>query len=301
VTSSAAVIGHPISHSLSPFIFKFLAKILNKPEFDYKAMDIPPEALDVFFNSCRDKKGFVGFNVTIPHKEKILQLVDQANVSSRSIGAVNVVSFVDGVATGHNTDIHGLEESFREHDIDLRNQNVVLIGAGGAARAAAFAVGTAGAKNVLIYNRNSKKAENLIRDIGPLFSDTRWTDTNWADGNFKQKHLNTKLIINATPVGMGGQRTTAKEIATFQEILNRHQPSTTENCFAFDLIYHPEKTPFLSEAQKLGFHTVSGLTMLIGQALATWEIWFEEMEADIKKDLKKELKTHLREVLGSQK
>lgn len=294
--SSAAVIGHPISHSLSPLIFRFLAKILGKP-IDYKAFDIAPDALEVFFNSCRDKKSFVGFNVTLPHKEKILQLVDHASLSARSIGAVNVVSFVDGIATGHNTDIDGLKDSFKEYDIDLRGQNVVLIGAGGAARAAAFALGTVGAKNILICNRNSQKTKNLIRDISHLFPDTNWTGTNWINGDLEQHLIDAKLIINATPVGMHGQTATTKEIAIFQEILNRNKTSSIKNSFAFDLIYHPEKTPFLNEAKKLGFQTVTGLTMLISQAIATWEIWFEKIEIDIKKDLKKELEIHLREVL----
>ena len=148
MTKTAAVIGHPVSHSLSPEIFAYFAKVTGV-ELKYDAVDVPPEILAEFIRTQRSRPDLIGFNVTIPHKEDVMALLDKVSTEARTVGAVNVIEIKNGRWTGHNTDILGLQDSFQLADLDLEGETVVILGAGGAARAAAFAAAVEGAARVV--------------------------------------------------------------------------------------------------------------------------------------------------------
>lgn len=265
---TAAVIGHPVSHSLSPDLFSFLAGLQAQKEFTYEAIDVPSAKLKEFIQQQRQMPERVGFNVTIPHKERLFDLLDNVSKEARTVGAVNVIEIKNSRWSGHNTDILGLQDSLLQSDADLDAQNVLILGAGGAARAAAFAVAVEGAKRVVICNRNQARAEVIVQDFKNIFSGTEFIS---ADYSFDFAAENAKLVIQATPLGMSGIKTDDSDLRIFESLLNGVK---SQQAFAFDLIYRPEETVFLKMAKRKGFKTITGLSMLIGQALATWEIWF---------------------------
>lgn len=265
MTKTAAVIGHPVSHSLSPELFWFLAKTLDA-DLRYEAIDVKPENLNDFIRGQKSDASRVGFNVTVPHKEKLFDLLDSTTKEARIVGAVNVIEIKNGRWTGHNTDILGLQDSFQQNGVDLESSTVIILGAGGAARAAAFAVAVEGAARVVICNRNPVKAAVIANEFGPIFSDTSFLAAGEQHDFSKE---NAKLVIQATPMGMSGVDSSDQKI--FERVLSG--PKT----FAYDLVYRPEETEFLKLAKSNGFQTITGLSMLIGQALATWEIWFNPL------------------------
>lgn len=287
---SAAVIGHPVAHSLSPAIFGFLASELHQRDFDYSKIDVEPTALESFVRETKAKQNWLGFNVTIPHKERILDFVDDVEPSAKAVGAVNVVALSSGRARGFNTDVLGLEESFDIYKIQLSGSSVLILGAGGAARAAAFAAAQKGANTIGFLNRNFGRANSIANEFSRLFPEVKFKSLQNAA---ESRKLSASLVIQATPVGMSGHKTETSDLELFNQVLETSGPGER---WAFDLIYRPEKTAFLSEANDLGYQAIGGLTMLIGQAIATWEIWIGKIED--KKLMHAKLGTHLRKILS---
>jgi shikimate dehydrogenase len=136
----AGVIGFPVEHSLSPAIFEFLGQ-KTKLSIDYKAMPVDPAQLQPVINEIKVDPDFLGVNVTIPHKETVLKYLEAASPEALALGAVNVISKTDKRLTGRNTDVYGITASLREKNISLRFKRALVIGSGGAARAACYALG----------------------------------------------------------------------------------------------------------------------------------------------------------------
>ncbi|MEQ1843760.1 MAG: shikimate dehydrogenase, partial [Verrucomicrobiales bacterium] len=132
----AAVLGHPVKKSLSPKLFGAMAKS-QKREVDYRKMDLLPKRLASFF---RSQSGFTGFNVTIPHKEKVIRFADVLSPEVKAIGAANVLHVQGNRLTAYNTDVLGIRQTFREQGLRLAGKQAVLYGAGGAARAVAYSL-----------------------------------------------------------------------------------------------------------------------------------------------------------------
>jgi shikimate dehydrogenase len=274
----AAVVGHPVSHSISPEIFRFLSRRLKK-DLCYGRLDIAPEDFSAVVRSFKKSDFFLGWNVTIPHKETIAAAVDWLSPEARAIGAVNVVHFSKGRLRGHNTDAFGIAQTLRENQVEVRGRTVVLFGAGGAARAMGYVLGSFGARQVFIANRSMARGRVLCHALTKAFRKTE----------FKAVSLtavpdDAALYVNSTPLGMKG--------FTRQSLL----PSRVKTpAVAFDLIYRPENTVFLQSARKQGLRTVGGLDMLLWQALRTWEIWLGPIPR--RRYVKTALAKHLREVI----
>lgn len=256
-TDTAAVIGHPIAHSQSPRLFAAMAQAEKRP-VAYAKLDVSPAELSQFCESLRDKRLFVGWNVTLPHKESILRFVDHCTDESRSIGAANVVHFSQGKSTAHNTDIVGIERTLATHRCRVKGQDVVLYGAGGAARAVAYVLGRAKARTVVVVNRSPARAESLCHSFGERFPATSFRVWRAAD-----KNLLPICLINATSIGTGGVK------GRF-----RFPSQTAPTALAFDLCYGSGTTPFLRQASARDIRVADGSDMLIWQAIGTWEIWF---------------------------
>jgi shikimate dehydrogenase len=274
-TAIAAVVGHPVAHSLSPEIFSILSKRAKRPVV-YRRIDLGPEELSRFFISVRDKSLFTGWNVTLPHKEALVPLMDTLTSEAKAVGAVNVVQFSNHGTKGFNTDVFGVRATFKENQLKLRGKTVVLFGAGGAAKAVAYALGLEGAKEVCVTNRTLDRASEFVRYFSALFPKTRFRASEWevpVEGP-------VSCVINATPLGL----------KAFQGQF-AFPKSFEPDALAFDLLYRPAMTPFLKFSRGFGLRTVNGMDMLLWQAIATWEIWFGELaHADrIKKQLKKKL------------
>ena len=249
-----SVVGHPIGHTMSPFIHQRLFEI-NGISAEYSKLDIAPEKLNAEFESlCR----LNGFNVTIPHKQSIIPLLDGLDQSAKLCGAVNTVSVGERVI-GYNTDKYGFETALLRAEIDLSGK-VLICGIGGASRAVAFAAAEKGCTITFGIRKGSEdKARVLCDEIHSRFNEieTETVSYDEIDGEYD-------LAVNATPVGM--YPNTEASILTEVQICR---------CKAvYDLIYNPEETEFLRLAKKNGIKCDGGMSMLVLQAAKAHEIWY---------------------------
>ena len=253
----AGVIGDPIAHSRSPILH---GHWLNRYGIDgaYVPMAVAPEYLaDAIAGLAA--LGFRGINVTVPHKEAALALVDEPDALAQRIGAVNTITIDEtGRSRGTNTDVFGFLENMRA-GVDgwsARQGPAAIIGAGGAARAIAFALADAGCPAIRLVNRSQARAEALAGVLGPTASIVAWADrAESLDG--------AALIVNATTLGMAGQPP-----------LDLPLDAAPDDAVVTDIVYTPLQTPLLRTAQQRGLKTVDGLGMLLHQARPGFAAWF---------------------------
>lgn len=253
----AAVIGHPIAHSKSPQVHGHWLK-----KFGLKGHYIP---IDVEGGDLKKviktlpKMGFVGANVTIPHKERVMELVHQVTDRATLIGAVNTLIFLeDGKIIGDNTDGYGFIENLRQGVPDWQPDAgpAVVLGAGGAARAVIASLLDAGVPEILISNRTRVRAEQLRDVFGMRLSVVEWVQA----GNAIEDGL---TVVNTTSLGMVGK----PELRVPLDGLRKEAVVT-------DLVYNPLQTQLLAAAEQIGCRTVDGLGMLLHQAVPGFERWF---------------------------
>jgi len=249
----AAVIGDPVAHSLSPDIFRAFSREAGRP-LSYRALRVPLERLKDGVRRAK-KSGWIGWNVTLPHKIAIIGLLDELDASAREIGAVNVVRFARGRAVGYNTDAEGFWEPLRRRGFSARGSRAVVFGAGGAARAACAAL-MAQKAEVVVLNRTEARARALSEALK-----LRWAPMSACAAELAA----ADLVVNATSAGLDGRACPLPEGAAFKP-----------GALAYDLVYRPARTPFLKRAEQGGARTLGGLAMLVAQAAATWKIWFTE-------------------------
>lgn len=264
------LIGDPVSHSLSPRLFRTLGRLLDR-SIEYEARKVPARVLSRDLGRLR-REGLRGVNVTIPHKKAVMRLLDGLSAEAKAIGAVNAVSFSGGRAKGHNTDADGFLDALNEFKFDANGKSALIFGAGGAARAAGYALGSSGARQVSFLGRSGGKARRIADDLQQRFRRTRYLVGPAA----------AELWVNATPLGMKGfpRRSPAP----------RGMPAPR---LAFDLVYG-RKTPFLREAKRLGARTLDGTSMLVFQALRAWELWTGRLTGRERKRLYRGIMRELR-------
>ncbi|MBX6770835.1 MAG: shikimate dehydrogenase [Chloroflexi bacterium] len=264
------LIGHPVGHSISPAFQQAAFDALGLP-VRYEAWDTPPGSLPTTIARLR-APDYLGANVTIPHKQAVISLLDAVDPFARAIAAVNtIVRQEDGTLVGYNTDVEGFTRSLRdEAGTDLGGCRVVLLGAGGAARAVAAAAAVQRAAILTICARRIEQAEDL-RDmlvrtelLGPGM-ETRVLGLT-CPGEMLGRTIETcDVLVNATPVGMAGHPSPASTVIDPAWI----SPRT----LVVDLIYNPPITPLLAAAAARSARTLNGLGMLIYQGAAAFERW----------------------------
>lgn len=260
-TSYAAVIGHPIAHSLSPTLHNSIYHHL-KLDIAYGAFDVLPETFGEAVEGLA-ALGFLGFNVTIPYKERIIAYLDEIEPTAAAIGAVNTVKIEGGRLIGYNTDGLGFLNSMEMNNIQCQGQRILLLGAGGSARAIGVSLVSKGPKEILILNRSPIRGKQLAEDINSFAGQ----DISLALDKAPQ---DIDIIINTTPLGMWPK---VDENPLSGYIFNRQ----TKVC---DIIYNPSKTLLLREAEKAGCFTLGGIGMLVGQGIKAIEIWTGETVHD---------------------
>jgi len=259
------LLGYPLGHSFSPELFN---RCYQKLELDYHYYPFPvlPKDLRTAVLGLKTL-GARGVNVTIPHKEKIIRLLDRLDPLAQKIKAVNAVVFVNDESVGFNTDApafwHSLKEEARIND--GFGLSVLILGAGGAARAAAFSLLQQKVKNIFIFNRTLSNAQMLANDLIEQFPQAGIEAYGLADNLILEKILEKiNFIINCTSLGM------YPEID--QTPLNFSEKSLSGK-LVYDLIYNPKQTRFLTEARARGARVLNGLTMLIYQAALSFQLW----------------------------
>lgn len=253
----AGVIGHPIAHSRSPTLHGYWLKRYGI-NGHYIPMDVAPADLKETL-AFLPKVGFVGLNVTLPHKETALALADVVTDRAALIGAANTLIFrKDGKIHADNTDGAGFLANLRQNAPHWAASAgpVAIFGAGGAARAVIAALIEMGVPEIRIANRTRHRAEALRADFGARLQITDWGQA----GNMVQ---GCTLVINSTSLGMAGK-------SDFRVPLD----AITSDMVVTDLVYTPLMTPFLLEARDRGAHVVDGLGMLLHQATPGFERWF---------------------------
>jgi shikimate dehydrogenase len=252
------VIGYPIAHSRSPFIHNAWHEIYQL-KATYTAIPVLPEHLEQALIKAKAKK-FRGLNVTVPHKESVLQYIHEIDAVARRIGAANTLRFTENKVQATNTDAYGFIENLKHNNRDITPylQHVILLGAGGAARAIIVGLQDAGAKKITIINRSAAKAQSLCAEFS---SDICEMLT--ASWEVKNEALKTaSLLINATSLGM--------QHMDSLDINLQHLPKTA---LVNDIVYSPLHTNLLKRARANGNEIVTGIGMLVYQAQRAFEYW----------------------------
>ena len=255
MSKTFAVIGDPIDHSLSPNIHSAAFRELNL-DCSYIAYRIPKGELEEGLESLKKIK-IDGFNVTIPHKIEMMKYIDKLDDSCSIIGAVNTVTNDNGILKGYNTDMDGFLEPFKKKNLNIKNKKILLLGAGGAARAIVAGFAKEHAQGVTIANRTIQNANNLAN-----FSKKIGLDANAIKiedvGNTAK---NYDIIVNATSIGLK----------------NEPSPISLEGVnsqtIVYDIVYIPINTDLLKKAKEKGATIIYGYEMLLGQATRAFEIW----------------------------
>ncbi|SFJ98976.1 shikimate dehydrogenase [Methylocapsa palsarum] len=271
----ACVIGWPVSHSRSPMIHGFWLDQL-KIAGSYEREAVAPQDFPEFAHSLA-ARGFAGGNVTLPHKEAAFALCSRTTQTARMLQAVNTLWFEDGLLCGDNTDAEGFLGALDQDAPGWadRAENAVVLGAGGAARAILFALLQRGVKQISLANRTKARADDLARHFGPAVESIAYDALPAA-----LKHAG--LLVNTTSLGMKGQPPLDVDLAPL--------PAFAVVC---DIVYVPLETDLLAAARKRGLRAVSGLGMLLHQAVPGFERWFgtrpsvsQELRALVEADIR---------------
>jgi shikimate dehydrogenase len=245
------VLGWPVAHSRSPAMHAAAFAALGLTDWTYQLLPVPPELFDETVRAL-PAAGFAGANVTIPHKLAALALADEASDAAREIGAANTLSFdADGAIRAENTDAPGLLASLQ---LEPAGRTALVLGAGGSARAAVWALLRAGAE-VAVWNRTAARAEALVRELGGRVA----TGAEPAD-----------FLLNCTAVGLHDP--THDATRTFKS-LPVSADELGEYACVVDLVYRDTPTPLIDAARRAGVEVVDGLAILVAQGAASFELW----------------------------
>ena len=264
MTKSVGIIGSPIRHSISP-IFQQAALDYYGIDAIYEAWEVEPPSLPEYIRQLRSPNT-LGINVTVPHKEAVIPLLDGVDDFASAAGAVNTIINEDGNLVGHNTDGVGFLKALEDNGhFQPQGRKVLVLGAGGSAKAVALALSSRGVTEVAIANRTLERATRLAEIIsthGPKVDAMSLTD---STETLVRKAGESDLIVNCTTLGMK---------YGFDEhsspMRSKQIPATA---LVFDLVYNPIETPLLREAKRAGAATLGGLAMLVYQGAASFEMW----------------------------
>jgi len=266
------LIGYPLGHSISP--------AFQQPAFDalglavdYELWETQPDRLGDRAAALRGD-AYLGANVTIPHKQQILQFVDRVDVAALTVGAVNTIVSRDGELSGSNTDVLGFADALRiDGKFEARGRNAVVLGAGGAARAVVASLVASGAARVTICARRAEQAEALIEALAAHRRPSTTTTFTAALLDSTSADLIAAvsagdLLVNATPIGTA-HRADSDSSPIEPEVLH-------DRLLVCDLVYNPPVTPLLRAARYRGARVLSGLPMLVYQGAAAFRLWTGE-------------------------
>ena len=261
-TKVLCVIGHPIEHSMSPIMHNAALKELSL-DYIYLTFDVPPRELEKAVSGIR-KHDIKGINVTIPHKEQIMEYLDQIDPLAKKIGAVNTIKNQKGNLIGKNTDAFGAKQALINAGFEIKEKKVLILGAGGAARAVSFALSDESDKIFIcdiierraIALANELKDKMKIKAVGKKFNYEA----------LKSLIIDVDLLINTTPVGMYPD---INKTPISKDLLADH-------LFVYDVIYNPLNTQLLKDASEIGCKTLNGIDMFINQGALAFEWWTDK-------------------------
>ncbi len=258
-----AVIGSPVAHSRSPEMHQAAFRALGV-DATYERIRVEPDALAGFVARLAED-GYRGINVTLPHKAKVMALVDRSTPTARAIGAVNTVTVERSGLEGENTDAPGLVRALQAGGFDAPGQRIVVLGAGGAARAAVVGLAEAGASRIRIAARRPDAARALVDDLASHLPAA--LDALGLDDELEGAFAETDLLVQATSATLGE----TDEAKRFADALP--MSALPRGAFVTDLVYAPRRTAVLRAAEAAGHATIDGLGMLVHQGALALERW----------------------------
>lgn len=255
MTTKVGVIGWPVTHSISPAMHKAAFRALGL-DWSYELAPVPPDIVRQSLRMLRDEGGYIGVNVTVPLKQAVMPYV-LPDERARAIGAVNTIDFRSNVGT--NTDAVGFIDDLKAHDVALSGANVIVLGAGGAARAAVYGLAKEGAQ-VTVVNRTLQKAQVMLADL-ELSAGIKNTQTKTLD---EAAEMDVSLIVNCTSVGMWPK---VDESPWIEGV------PLPKGATVYDMVYRPAVTRFMREVEAGGGQAIGGLGMLVRQGAAAFALW----------------------------
>lgn len=262
-TKVICIFGDPVGHSLSPVIHNaaFAALGIDMVYVPFHVASIPATELKAAVRAVK-ALNIHGLNVTIPHKEKVMQYLDEIDPHAKSVGAVNTVVNRGGRLVGYNTDGDGYLQGLKEQTgFAPKGKNVVIIGAGGAARSILYSVLCGKPKSVIIANRTEKRAASLAREFGSMF-DIEIGTAGLEVNALKECAAKAHLVVNTTSIGLGGLGELAFPVDALED-----------GAVVSDIVYSPLETAFLKRARARGLKTNDGLSMLVHQGAIGFKLW----------------------------
>ena len=276
-TNVYGIIGDPVEHSFSPIIHNTISKAIDG-DFVYVPFHVREGYVEDAVKGAYSL-GVKGLNVTVPHKKAVIPYLCEIERRAEAIGAVNTLKYTDNGYIGYNTDILGILYSFQNRGIYIKNKRVLIIGAGGSACAALVLAVSEGAESVVIANRTISNAHNLREHILKFYD----ADISVCGTDEINDIERADIVIQTTTLGFG------KNIG-LSPIKDKSFFKNKNVSAVFDTIYIPPKTEFLKDAESFGVTAINGFDMLIYQAVAASEIWFDrKYDVEFVKDLKDEL------------
>lgn len=276
-TKLIGLIGNPVDHSKSPYMHNLSFEELDL-DYAYMAFNVKEGFLKETVDGLR-VLGARGFNITMPHKQEVMDYLDEIEEDARLIGAVNTVLNDKGKLIGYNTDGKGFIRSLEEREVEYIGEKIVIIGAGGSAKAIAIELALKGAREIVIVNRTLEKAQAISQTINSKIEKGRSKTLKLDEKLLKEELKDAKVLINTTSIGMGN--------TIYRSIINDND-SFHKDLFVADLIYKPARTRFLAMAEGEGCKTMNGLAMLVHQGALSFEIWTgQEMPKSIVEKIEK--------------
>lgn len=260
------IFGYPLAHTLSPAMQEAAFRSLGLKAF-YLALELDPGHFRKVMRGSR-RLLLDGFNVTVPHKETVMRFLARVSPEAGAIGAVNTVYREKGRWVGTNTDACGFLTALeKDAGFRARDKKVLILGAGGGTRAAAYALAGRGAREIRIANRHPERARRIIRDFRPLFRDTLFKACGLAGADLTDALREADLVVNATSVGLKPGDTPLLPLRLIPKA------GAGKRMLFFDLIYRPAMTRFLKQAKGRGHRVMNGLGMLLYQGARAFEYW----------------------------
>jgi len=258
-TEILGVIGHPIEHSMSPIMHNAAIQDL-KLNYVYLAFEIPPNRLKKAIKGIKTLN-IKGVNVTLPHKEKIIDLVDILDDIAMKIKTINTIKNEDGILKGRNTDVEGAKKALLDAGCKIAGKQVLMLGAGGAAKAISYALASE-VEKIIIINRTKDRAKKLVNNLKKEI-EFNIESKEYTEAIIREEINSSDILINTTPIGM---------------FPNEEISPISKNClhnrlFVFDIIYNPLETQLLRDSKEIGCQILGGLDMLVNQGALAFEWW----------------------------
>lgn len=260
-TKILGIFGYPINHSISPAMHNAAIKALGL-DMIYLPFEVKPSNLKDAVNGIKGL-GMLGVNITIPHKETVIKLLDDISEEARFIGAVNTIVNKGGKLIGHNTDGYGYLSSLKQElNFNPKGKNIIILGSGGAARGILAALAKTGPKSITVTNRTLARAVSLVKAFEKEFPAIKFEASGLDKNILKACFQGADILINTTSVGM-------KQYKALEVPLE----ALPKTAAVSDIVYNPLQTLLLKKAKKLGFSGHGGLGMLIHQGARSFRLW----------------------------